>query len=142
MANVALVRLIGLKVVDKMETSLLSNQDISTSLLQACVRYQSCFLDPIFGSIVTTLGHPLQSVLQVHVACTPTFKRPQNNVRLKKRLSHVTMWFLFLYTSINPYTILYPIASSTSSWPTSQYTSIFCTNLDFALAKHQIFTPY
>jgi hypothetical protein len=37
MANVAPIRSIGLKVVDKMEIGLLSNQDITTSLSQACV---------------------------------------------------------------------------------------------------------
>jgi hypothetical protein len=36
-ANVALVGLIGLKVVDKMEIDLLLNQDIATSLLEACM---------------------------------------------------------------------------------------------------------
>jgi len=35
--NVALVGLIGLKVVDKMEIGLLLNQDIATSLLEACM---------------------------------------------------------------------------------------------------------
>jgi hypothetical protein len=37
----------------------LSNRDITTSLPQACVQYQSYFLDPIFGSIVKALSHPL-----------------------------------------------------------------------------------
>jgi len=57
--NVALVGLIGLKVVDKMEIDLLLNQDIATSLLEACMLYQSCLLDPHFGSIIKALGHPL-----------------------------------------------------------------------------------
>jgi hypothetical protein len=37
MVNVALVRSIKLKAVDKMKIGLLSNQDITTSLSQACV---------------------------------------------------------------------------------------------------------
>jgi len=71
-ANVAHVKSIRLKVMDKMEIGLLSNQDTIASLLEACIQYQSCPLDPFFGSIVKALGHPLQSILQVHVACTPT----------------------------------------------------------------------
>jgi len=57
MVNVALVRSIKLKAVDKMEIGLLSNQDITTSLFQACVWYQSCFLNPLFKSIVKVLSH-------------------------------------------------------------------------------------
>jgi hypothetical protein len=36
-ANVALVGLIGLKIVDKMEIRLLLNQDLARSLLEACM---------------------------------------------------------------------------------------------------------
>jgi hypothetical protein len=50
------------------------------------MQYQSCPLDPFFGSIVKTPKHPLQLVLQVLVACAPTFKRSQNK-GLKKKLS-------------------------------------------------------
>jgi hypothetical protein len=65
MANVAPVRSIRLKVVDKMEIGLLSNQDTITSLLEACMQYQSCPLDPFFGSIVKAPSDPLQSIVQV-----------------------------------------------------------------------------
>jgi len=58
-----------------MEIDLLLNQDIATSLLEACMLYQSCLLDPHFGSIIKALGHPLWSVLQVPVACTPNLQK-------------------------------------------------------------------
>jgi hypothetical protein len=54
---------IGLKVMDKMEINFLSNQEIPTSLFEACMQYQSCLLDPLYGSMVRTLNHPFQLVL-------------------------------------------------------------------------------
>jgi hypothetical protein len=54
---------IGLKVMDKMEISFLSNQEIPTSLLETCMQYQSCLLDPLYGSMVRALNHPFQLVL-------------------------------------------------------------------------------
>jgi hypothetical protein len=58
-ANVAPTGLIGLKVMDKMEIGLLSNQDTATILLETCMQYQSLFLDLRFGFIIKALGHPL-----------------------------------------------------------------------------------
>ncbi len=59
---------------EKMETSLLSNQETVASLLKTCMWYQSRFLDVFFGSIVRALSNHFQSILQIHVACTLTFK--------------------------------------------------------------------
>jgi hypothetical protein len=56
MANVAHVRSIGLKERDKMEMGLFSNQDIAPSLPKTCMQNQNCLLDPLFGSIVKSLG--------------------------------------------------------------------------------------
>jgi len=63
MANVARIRLIGLKAMDKMENKLFSNQDIAPSLPKTCMQNENCPLDPLFGSIVKALGHPLQSIM-------------------------------------------------------------------------------
>jgi hypothetical protein len=74
-----------------MEIGLLSNQDTVACLLEAWMQYQSCPLDPFFGLVVKASSHLLQLILQVLVACTPTFKRSQNNVGLEKKLSHITI---------------------------------------------------
>jgi hypothetical protein len=106
------------------------------------MQYQNCPFNILFGSTINTLSHFLQFVLRIPITCVPTFKRSQYNVGLEKWLSCLTMWFLFLYGFINMYTILYHVACLTSSWPTPQYISIFFTNFNLALIKHQIFTPY
>jgi ABC-type uncharacterized transport system permease subunit len=54
---------IGLKVMDKMEISFLSNQEILASLFGACMRYQSCLLDHLYISMVRALNNPFQLVL-------------------------------------------------------------------------------
>jgi hypothetical protein len=88
---VAPTRSNGPIATDKMETSLLSNQEIVISLLKTCMQYQSCHFDPLFGLMVIKLGHLFQLVLQDHVACTSPFERSKNNVGLEKKLSHVIM---------------------------------------------------
>ncbi len=73
--NMLLARLMGLKAMDKMEIGLSLSQEIVTTFLEACMWYLNCPLDILFGSIVKELNHPFQSILQVHVASTPTLKR-------------------------------------------------------------------
>jgi hypothetical protein len=75
---------IGPKAMNKMETNLLSNQEIVISLFKTCMQYQSCHFDPLVGSMVIKLSHPFQLVLQNHVACIPTFKKSKINARLEK----------------------------------------------------------
>jgi hypothetical protein len=58
----------------KMETGLLSNQEIIARLLKTFTWYQSRSLDLLFGSMVRALSNPFQSILQIQVACTLTFK--------------------------------------------------------------------
>jgi len=59
MANVAHVRSIGLKVVDKMKNNLFWNQDIAPNWPKTCTQNQNCPLDLLFGSTVKALDHPL-----------------------------------------------------------------------------------
>jgi len=47
-----------IETMDKMETSLLSNQEI-TSLFETCMWYYNCPLDPLFGSTIKVLDDPL-----------------------------------------------------------------------------------
>jgi hypothetical protein len=82
------VPLAGSMGLKTMEINLLSNQETTTSLSKTCCGNKD---DLLFGSIIKTLSHPFQLVVQVLMACTPTFKLFLNNVRLKKTLSHVTM---------------------------------------------------
>jgi len=87
--------------------------------------------------------YKLQSILQVSMAyCIPTSKRTQNNPMLEKKLSHGTIWLLFLYPFVKPIIIFYQIACSTSSPRAPYYNSILCTYLNLALTKHQIFISY
>jgi hypothetical protein len=85
-AQVAPIGSIGLKTTDKMEIGLLSNQKTTTSLVKMCMWYYSCLFYPFFKSTIKTLNHPLQSILQVHVACTLTIKRSPKLCRVKKRM--------------------------------------------------------